>query len=308
MSQLAPIAIFTYRRNIEDVIENLLANTHAKESELYIFSDGYKGNFDKQDVLHVRKYLKTITGFKKITISESLENKGLANSIIDGVSIILQKYEKVIVLEDDLIVSENFLEFMNSSLDFYKNEEDIWSISGYTPKLACLEEYNKDVYLAPRASSWGWATWSDRWMSIDWEIQDYENFIKNKASIAHFNEGGNDLSVMLKMQMLGKIDSWAIRWCYNQYKMKKYTVYPTVSRLINIGFDEKGTHNSTGESRWSSTLSSAPFKLEKLEKDKVIFSCFAKKYNLQLKTKIGYFLKEYGGYKLVKKLIAIVGK
>ncbi len=307
MFQLAPIVIFTYRRNIDDVLKNLLANPRAQESELYVFSDGFKGKYDKQDVLQVRKSLKKILGFKNITIYESLENKGLANSIIEGVSKILQKYENIIVLEDDLLVSENFLDFMNQSLEFYKDSENIWSISGYTPELTCLNEYKKDVYLSPRASSWGWATWNDRWLSIDWNIKDYSDFKKNTTSIARFNEGGNDMSVMLKMQMSGKIDSWAIRWCYNQFKMKKYTVYPTFSRLVNIGFDEKGTHNSTGGRRWSTTLSKKPFELTMLEKDEVIFRCFAEKYNLQLKTKIGYFLKEYGGYKLVRKLMQIVG-
>lgn len=308
MYQLAPIIIFVYRRNIDDVIDSLLKNSLAKESELYIFSDAFKNDNDKDDVLEVRASLKSITGFKKIIIYENLVNKGLANSIIDGVTAILKQYDRVIVLEDDLLVSENFLEFMNESLEFYKNSDNIWSISGYSPQLDCLKGYKEDIYLAPRASSWGWATWEDRWRLVDWELKDYEEFKKNKSNTYRFNQGGNDMSIMLKMQMLGKIDSWAIRWCYNQFKMDKYTIYPTKSRLINIGFDAKGTHNSTGKQRWETILSSEPFELKHLKKDEDIFKCFAQKYNLQLKTRIGYFLKEYGGYKFVKNIIKYIGK
>lgn len=299
----APIVIFTYRRAIDKLIESLLRNELSGQSDLYIFSDGYKGDIDKNDVLEVRKYLNKISGFRTIAIKCSIENNGLANSVINGVTEILNKYEKVIVLEDDLIVSSNFLDYMNEALGFYEENEGIWSISGYTPELKCLKGYEQDVYLSPRASSWGWATWACRWKPIDWGVTDYASFIKDKESVERFNRGGNDLSVMLKMQMLGRIDSWAIRWCYNQFRYNAYTVYPAESKLINNGFDEKGTHNSTGEGRWKTMLSNKSIQLKSLEVDEFICRCFAQKYNLKLKTRIGYLLKEHGGYKLIKKII-----
>lgn len=305
---LAPIVIFIYRRNIDDVLEKLLQNKLSKKSALFIFSDGYKNEQDKVDVLKVRESLKKIDGFKSINIFESNINKGLANSIIDGVTQIIDKYDKIIVLEDDLIVADNFLEYMNNSLDFYEQNENIWSISGYSPNLKCLEKYDKDIYLSTRASSWGWATWKDRWESIDWKINDWNSFRKDKHAIELFNQGGDDMFKMLELQMLGKIDSWAIRWCYNQFQHNKYTIYPTNSKLLNIGFDSKGTHNSRGSQRWKVEVSNKNVEFENIEYDEEVQNCFKKYYNLKFITKIGYILKKTGGYKLVKKILNKVSK
>lgn len=305
---LSPIIIFTYRRKINKLIESLLKNKVASKSELYIFSDGYKNDIDKEDVLEVRKSLKSISGFNNITINELEQNNGLANSIINGVTSIINKYERVIVLEDDLMVADNFLDYMNEALEYYKENQNIWSISGYTPNLECLKSYNNDIFLSVRASSWGWATWKDRWDKIDWDIKDWDNFKVDKHAINNFNRGGNDMFKMLETQMISKIDSWAIRWCYNQFKFSTYTIYPTKSKLINIGFDEKGTHNSDGSNRWEVISSNKIVKFEDIEVDNDIIECFAKKYNLQLKTKAGYLLKKYGVYKMAKKIIKLIRK
>ncbi|MDM5263708.1 glycosyltransferase [Sulfurovum sp. XTW-4] len=299
---LAPIVIFTYRRLINQTIESLLSNELAQDSELYIFSDGSKNENDLEDVIEVRKYLQTIEGFKSIKIIESEVNKGLADSIIDGVTQVIDKYGKVIVLEDDLIVSTDFLEYMNGALNFYEKDKKIWSISGYGPKLPCLANYNDDIYLTVRGSSWGWATWKDRWNTIDWHIKDWNTFQKNKDLIEKFNLGGNDLYKMLELQMLGKIDSWAIRWCYNQFKFDSYTVYPKKSKIINDGFsDEKGTHNSGVNNKWITELDNKTITFNDTTIKKEIIECFQHYHNLSLITKIGYFLKKNTGYKIAKK-------
>ncbi len=128
------------------------------------------------------------------------------------------------------------------------------------------------------------------------------------ASKFEFNTSGNDMFKMLELQMLGKIDSWAIRWCYNQFKQRKYTIYPTKSKLVNIGFDSKGTHNSRGFGRWSVEVSNEDVIFESIEPDNKILECFKKYYDLKLITKIGYMLKKTGGYKIAKKLLNRVSK
>lgn len=302
-NSLSPVVLFTYRRVPKETINSLRRNELAKSSEIFIYSDGYKSEVDKQDVLSVRKYLKTIDGFKSLTIVESEKNKGLAKSIIDGVTEVINKYKKIIVLEDDLIVSNDFLEYMNDALDFYKNDQKIWSISGYGPKLPCLENYNKDLYLSPRGSSWGWATWQDRWCNIDWGVSDFEQFQNDKQSIKRFNQGGNDLFKMLELQVLNKIDSWAIRWCYAQYKNNSYTVVPKDSKVFNDGFaDGMGTHNSGADIKWSTELSNRKVKLSKLNADKTILECFRNFHNLKWSTRIGYWLRKNGGYIIIKKI------
>ena len=141
MKEIAPICLFTYNR-LEETIQTVAAlknNFLANKSELFIFSDGAKNKNVEQKIKQVRKYLKTITGFKNITIYESSKNKGLANSIIDGVTKIIETYGKIIVLEDDLVTSPNFLNFMNQALEFYHYNNRIYSVSGYTLNLPSLK-------------------------------------------------------------------------------------------------------------------------------------------------------------------------
>ena len=251
---ITPICLFTYNRleETQQTVTALQQNFLAKESDLFIFSDGPKNEASFIKVNDVREYLKTIKGFKSITIFESQTNKGLANSIISGVTQIIEEYGKIIVLEDDLITTPNFLDFMNQALKFYEYKP-IFSISGYSFDLPSLKSYPKDFYLGYRASSWGWATWKDQWKSVDWEVEGYEQFSKSLKQQRRFMRGGSDMPRMLKNQMKGKIDSWAIRWCYDQFQKDLLTVFPSISKIRSIGFGENATHTKSTQ-RFYTTL------------------------------------------------------
>lgn len=242
--ELAPIVLFVYNRLelTQKTIEFLLCNQLCAESELVIFSDGSRNESDKIKVEEVRQYIKSISGFKKITIKESILNKGLANSVISGVTQVFEKYDKVIVLEDDLLTAPDFLKFVNEALNFYKDDSKIWSITGYCPPIKIPKEYESDVFLALRPSSWGWGTWKNRWNNIDWEIKEYKELVKDKRRQREFNKGGNDLYNMLRNQKEGRIDSWAIRWSYNQFINSANTIYPVITKVQNIGFGNEATH------------------------------------------------------------------
>lgn len=244
MNTLAPICIFVYNRSwhTKQTIDALKSNYLSPESDLFVFSDGPKDFLKPNKVDEVRKYLKTISGFKSITIYESPRNIGLANSIITGVSKIINQYSKVIVVEDDLITSPNYLDFMNQALDFYKNHQNIISISGYSLDLPSLKSYERDYYLGYRASSWGWGTWKEKWENVDWEVKEYSKFRRNLITQFQFMRGGSDMPRMLKSQMNGHIDSWAIRWCFDQFKKNQLTVFPAKSKILSIGFGNDATH------------------------------------------------------------------
>ena len=147
--RLTPIILFVYNRpeHTRQTVEYLSKNKLAESSKLFIFSDGPKNDKDKQKVFEVRKYLKRIKGFKEIRIIEREKNLGLANSVISGVSQIFQSFEKVIVLEDDIISSPSFLKFMNDALDFYKADEKIFSVSGYPYPVKISDSYSKDIFI-----------------------------------------------------------------------------------------------------------------------------------------------------------------
>jgi hypothetical protein len=245
MAELAPIVLFTYKRleTLKLTVSALQKNQLATESDLYIFSDASNGEKDRDAINEVREFIHLINGFKSITIYESSLNKGLATSVIEGVSDVLKKHEAVIVLEDDLVSSPNFLNYMNQALHFYKEEGRVFSIAGYSIPIH-NDEAESDVYFTSRSSSWGWATWKDRWVAIDWEVKDYSAF-KNNSSLRHdFNKMGSDMSQMLDRQMQGKINSWAIRWCYHQFKSGLLSVHPFMSKIENVGFNSPDASNT----------------------------------------------------------------
>ena len=289
---LAPIVLFVYNRldHTQGVIETLLKNTLAKESEFYIFSDAAKTENGVEKVNEVRKFIQDNswhTGFKKVSIVEAEKNKGLAKSIIGGVSDIIQKYGKVIVLEDDLKLSPYFLEYMNDALEYYREDEKIWSISGYSFPMKSLKRYPHDIFYSYRGCSWGWATWIDRWKTVDWQVKEYEQFIGDQKWIERFTRGGVDLTNMLKMQMDGKIDSWAIRWCFSQSNQEMYTVYPRISYLENAGCDGSGIHSSVYDEYYTDMSQCVPkCRFETLEIDKKITKEFQMKYKDTIKKKI----------------------
>lgn len=241
---LAPIILFAYNRpwHLEQTVEALLQNPLAKESLLYIFSDAAKDNTSQQQVEQVRTYIHQIKGFKDVFIEEKTTNAGLAPSVIQGVTQVLKKHQRAIVMEDDMICSTNFLDFMNHALDFYQNQQEIFSISGYTYPINIPDDYPNHVFITPRASSWGWATWLNRWEQADWEMKYYDSFMKDKAAQKVFNQGGEDLTPMLIKQQKQLISSWAVRWSYTHYYKKAYCLFPVQSKIHNIGTDKSGVH------------------------------------------------------------------
>jgi len=248
----APVVLFTYKRlsTLEQTIQALQANSLAKDTELYIFSDGPKYKEDEAIVNNIRSYIKSVAGFKKVQVFEATVNKGLASSIIDGVTQIMQFSETVIVLEDDLLTTPNFLSFMNACLAKYKTMEQVFSVSAYSFNLGVVSGYLDDAYLLNRGWSWGWATWKGRWKTIDWEVKDYPSFVKDANRKRGFANGGSDLNKMLEKQMNGKLDSWAIRWFYHQFKVGGLTVYPILSKINNNGFDQDATHTTGSSTRY----------------------------------------------------------
>lgn len=264
MKNLAPIVLFCYLRldSLQETIKSLGNNKLSSQSDLIIYSDGLNDDdIDINKIIIIRNYLKSIKGFRSIRIHESKTNLGLACSIINGVSSVLEEYDSCIVLEDDLTLSSNFLEFMNQGLDYYKNVDNVLSICGYSPPI----NSTNDIYFTQRSSSWGWATWSNRWKEVDWECKGYDNFKCDLLKKIRFNRMGSDLSLMLKKQMNGQIDSWAIRFSFHQFNRNLYSVHPTISKVVNIGINEQFATNTRGNLKRFST------NLDKGDKSKFTF-------------------------------------
>lgn len=294
----APVVLFVYNRldHTVNVIQSLSGNLLAGETDLYVFSDAAKSDAGKEKVNQVREYIHQTdwhNNFKSVTIVQAECNKGLARSIIEGVSSLIEKYGRVIVVEDDLILSPSFLQFMNGALEFYQNVPEIWSISGYSFPMKSLKEYDHDVFYSYRGSSWGWATWSDRWEKVDWEVKQFPELMEDKEWMKRFNRGGNDLVNMLKLQVEGKIDSWAIRWCFTESNLNMYTVYPKVSYVQNDGCDGSGTHSGKNEAYNTKIQGEVKVcRFEKLKIEKRIAKEFYNKYSDTFGKKVKRNLKK----------------
>lgn len=309
-SMLAPICLFTYNRleETKQTIDSLKNNYLASESELYIFSDGPKNEESKTRVEEVREYLKTVNGFKNIFIINAVENKGLSNSIVSGVSEIIMKYEKVIVLEDDLITTTNFLTFMNQALDYYQNDINIQSINGFSLYINNFK-FNSDVYFQKRPFSWGWATWLDRWNKDIFNKQMLKSEISSNISILkEFKKDcGNDISEMFMNSINNKNDSWYVRWAYNHFKNRRYSVYPIFSLVENIGFTKAGTHctNINPYNYKMDKLNNTEFKFIKFENlEKKVTNAFLNYFSLKHKVvvRINLLRTSTGRNKLLSEL------
>lgn len=243
----APVALFVYNRpeHTRETVEALYRNRYDQVTELYIYADGAKDATEAANVRAVREYIATLDGRSPlfhVHLILAEQNQGLEKSIIGGVTKIMQEYGRIIVLEDDIVSSPDFLAFMNQALDAYEQDSKVWSISSYTLETPAIANCKEDVLWTYRAECWGWASWADRWNRVDWAVSDYDEFIHNKALQRRFNRGGRDMTDLLRMQHEGEIHSWAIRWGYEAYKENCITVFPKFPKTYNNGLDGSGTN------------------------------------------------------------------
>ncbi len=242
---MAPIALFVYNRpeHLLRMLANLKKNEGAADSVLYVFSEGPKENANEEErkrIREVRQIIREIKGFKEVIISEALTNKGCANSIVEGISKVLEKHERVIVLEDDILTHHLFLSFCNAGLELYKDEETIKQIGGFMfPSKSPLPI----VLISKVNFVWGWATWKRAWVEMDMNAERLLQEIKEKNLEDAFNlQGRYPFLSILEQQIQGKIDTWDIAWYASVFLRNGKTILPGNSLTQNIGMDGSGTH------------------------------------------------------------------
>lgn len=260
---LAPILLFVYNRplHVKKSIEALLANELAKDSELYVFSDAAKDEASKSDVEEVRRFVHSIDGFKQIHIVEREKNWGLARNIIDGVTQLVNEHGRVIVLEDDLIAAPYFLTFMNDALQTYKDEEKVGHIQ------AC--DFTKDptlpdTFLIKFTGSWGWATWKRAWKHFNPNGQELLDELIRRQLTRQFDFNGKyGFTRMLRRQIEGKNNSWAIRWNASLFLADILSLNVGRSLIQNEGFDGSGT-NCGSDNLYDTSLWMKPLPVVKI--------------------------------------------
>lgn len=259
--KLAPVLLFVYNRpqHTRQLLESLLANKEAAESELFIYSDGPKDENDRAAVDEVRRYVRQIEGFAAVRLTERKQNQGLANNIIDGVTTVAGQYGRVIVLEDDLRVSPYFLKFMNDALETYRDEPRVGHIQ------AC--DYTRspilpDTFLIKWTGSWGWATWDRAWKLFNPDGAELLRQLEERKLTKTFDFNGRyGYTRMLRKQVEGKNNSWAIRWNASLFLKDVLSLNVGKALVQNNGFDGTGTHCGGG-SLYASELWLAPIAVQ----------------------------------------------
>ena len=238
----APVILFAFNRPdlLRSCLKALCDNQEAERTPLYIYVDGARNDKEAEKVAEVLEVARTAKGFASVKVVSSGTNKGLGASIIAGVSEVMNLHGRAIVIEDDLVVTGNFLAYMNQFLDKYEDEKQVFSICGYSLDVNPPESYTADTYFCHRSSSWGWGSWKDRWESVDWNPSEESIIRYGKA----FNRwGGSDCKGMLLGWKKRKNTSWAIRFCFSQFIQDKPSLFP-VRSLVNpdAGFSGDGTN------------------------------------------------------------------
>lgn len=247
MNNLAPIVLFVYNRpdHTKKTLEALSSNKLADESTLYIFADGPKPGakyYELERINEVRNLIKSKKWAKEIIIRHSQTNKGLAESIVNGVTEVVNKHEKVIVLEDDIVTSEGFLTYMNAALEKYEKNKKVMHVSGFQYPIDILGD--QETYFVNIYSCWGWGTWKYAWNYYDNKIDNHFKWLGKKAKrINKFNiEGNGHFYEQLLLNKDGKIKTWAVKWYASWFRKQGYALYPKQTLTLNIGHDGSGEH------------------------------------------------------------------
>jgi hypothetical protein len=269
---LAPIVFFAYNRP-DHALRGLTSLSQcelAADSHLYIYIDGPKNPQDEEKVQGVRDVAASSPWCQKVEIIAREQNYGCANSLIDGLSSLLSQHERLIVVEDDLLLSPHFLQYMNLALARYEPEEKVIQISGYMYPVNLTA--TTDAIFLPYTTTWGWATWQRAWRHFDITKSGYQELKKNRRLRHKFNlYGAFDYFAMLEGRLAGNIDTWDIDWYLSTFMVSGLTLHPVKTLVQNIGFDASGTHCGVTEAFQNSGFSEMIRKFPDLNIDRKCF-------------------------------------
>lgn len=238
------IAVFCYKRaaKLKTSMEALLKNPGCSSMDIIFFCDGHKGEHDKQGVAETRAYINSLTGFKKVHKHFRERNVSTGPNFHAGINYLCNNYEQFIVIEDDLVVTPNYIPYMLQALAFYKEQKSVFCITGYCFPLK-LNDYPYDTIISNRFCSYGWASWSDRIKNVIWDKKELSHLMKTSPRFkSRLNREGLDLYRMLVKQITGKISTWDIQMQVHVAENKLEVVYPIISKGKNIGFDHESTN------------------------------------------------------------------
>ncbi len=243
MSEKTIIAVFCYKRaaKLKRSMEALLQNPECAEMDVVFFCDGPKGEHDREGVMQTRAYIDTLSGFRNIYKHYREKNLSTGPNFKQGITWLCDNYDRFIVVEDDLVVTPNYISYLLKGLDFYKEDQSIFCVTGFCFPID-VKEYRYDTIVHRRFCSYGWASWSNRVKHVQWDKEELETIMQQPGFVDKLNKEGHDLSRMVVKQINGTISTWDIQMQVHVARHELKVIYPIISKAYNIGFDNESTN------------------------------------------------------------------
>jgi hypothetical protein len=238
------IGVFCYKRagKLRRCIDALLQNPECKDWEIVFFSDGFKGDHDKKGVRETRDYIDSVAGFKKVIKHYRGQNLSTGPNFMTGLDFLCSNYDQFIVVEDDLIVSPNYIKYLTDALDFYREDQSVFCVTAYDYPINA-GDYDYDTIVYKRFCSYGWGGWANRFKDVIWDKAELQKLMDTSPGFKNrLNAEGYDLVRMLKKQINGIISTWDVQLQAHVAEHRLKVIYPTLSKVSNIGFDEESTN------------------------------------------------------------------
>jgi glycosyltransferase involved in cell wall biosynthesis len=239
------IGVFCYNRaaKLRTCIEALLKNPECASMDIVFFSDGYKKEADKQGILEVRAYIDSLTGFRNVIKHYRDRNYSTGPNFQTGLTFLSENYDEFIVVEDDLVVAPNYIKYLLDGLDFYRKDKSVFCITAYVFPIKKDKSYPYDTIVYKRFCSYGWAGWAHRFKTVIWDKDELQHMMDTSPGFKkRMNAEGYDLVRMLKKQISGVISTWDVQLQAHVAENRLKVIYPTLSKVSNIGFDEESTN------------------------------------------------------------------
>ena len=240
----APIVMISFNRSdlVSMSMRNVSLANGVEHHDIYMFIDGPReGNV--RDLEENNRIFQIVSAYRerlpRLRIIRREKNYGCRGNIVDAITQIITKYGRSIIIEDDILISRTFLEYMNQALSFYECDKRIWSINAYqSPYLQIPKDYPYDVYLNPVNMCWGWGTWSDRWCQVDFDLTEWPTDKEKREIVEKLNRAGRQIIPMLEAQYAGRLKTWDVQCTYYAVKHGLMSVEPRFQLSKNIGFLE----------------------------------------------------------------------
>ena len=246
MTNHSPVVLIAFNRpdTFARVLANLAAAHGVSERDVYVYVDGPRGEGDRalcDQVVDVAERFRD--QLPRLSIIRRECNLGCRENVVASISEVMEKQGRAIIVEDDVLVSHTFLDYMDAALEFYRDDQRIWSINAWRNRFVHIPpSYKHDVYLTPRMLCWGWGTWKDRWEGVDFDLTDWPTRGEQSEMCAMLDGAGVDLHRMLQLQYEGVLDTWDVQCCYHVAKNGLYCVEPRFALTKNIGSGVVPTH------------------------------------------------------------------